>query len=183
MISEKNALSVVKSPYRHVVLLLSIFLLVSSWGKGFKPTQGQTSDTENTSLKIGQIINGMMDYNSDADVFWFHGVEGKTARIEVNTTPESLNSTVTLLRDVFPPPTVPLALVPPCSTDACGDFALDLTSSRGASGLELDPETELFSRGDVFADVGNGLVKKFTLAVMFRESILPFKLVSISIDS
>ncbi|MCS6806271.1 MAG: right-handed parallel beta-helix repeat-containing protein [Acidobacteriota bacterium] len=74
------------------------------------PMQGPSVDIEGGSILIGQRVQGVIDSNSDADVYQFQGVAGESVRIEVNTTSGALDPAVTLFLDAsrfFPRPPSP----------------------------------------------------------------------------
>ena len=57
--------------------------------------QDGVADEEGGVIFIGQEIHGVIDSNSDADVFQFDGLAGESVRIEVNADP-ALDPAVTL---------------------------------------------------------------------------------------
>ncbi|MBI3950757.1 MAG: DUF11 domain-containing protein, partial [Acidobacteria bacterium] len=108
--------------------------------------QGSSDDPEGGAILIGESVSGMIDDDSDADVYQFQGIAGESVRIEVNATSTTLDPAVTLFAD--PAQRSPGASsVAPLNTDE----SLDEITAQGP-----------FSPGDVFTAIGNGKVKRFS---------------------
>ncbi|HXF06795.1 MAG TPA: right-handed parallel beta-helix repeat-containing protein [Blastocatellia bacterium] len=88
-------------------------------------------DVEGGSILIGQRVQGVIDYNSDADIYQFQGIAGESVKIEVNSTSGALDPAVTLFLDasrLFPKP--------PTSAEMLDAESSDIISASFADQLQ-----------------------------------------------
>lgn len=140
------------------------------------------------AVLIGQRVAGIIDNNADAKVYQFQGVAGESVRIEANATSGDLDPTATLFVDpslrsstrqlqTSPPPSGKLSDTNIVEDEDRDDEGRELRAYGGAIPLvepAATPQPPMptlnaneravaaFSRGDVFAAVGQGKVKRFS---------------------